>query len=95
MSALRTVTATIASGPNAGCTAIFLADLGGTEELRQLSRVARRQLRTAGIREINAATHSEFMSAEFLEGLTGAAALVIEGMFDVADLEAVISSPWI
>jgi hypothetical protein len=88
MSDLRMVAATIAAGPNAGCTAIFLAAIGATEELRQLGRAARRQVKAAGIRQIRAATHCTFMSDEFLEALTGAAALVVDGLFDTADLHA-------
>jgi hypothetical protein len=88
MSDLRMVTATIAAGPNAGCTAISLADLGAIEELTHLNRTSRRQLKAAGIREIREATHSTFMSDEILDALTGAAALVSDGLFDTTDLAA-------
>jgi hypothetical protein len=88
MSDLRMVTATIAAGPNAGCTATFLAALGATEELTHLNRAARRQVKAAGIREIREATHCTFMSDEFLDALTGAAALVFDGLFDTTDLAA-------
>src|SRR6185312_13304619 len=88
MSDSRNISATIAEGPNAGRTAIVLAYLGGIEELNRLRRAARRRVKAVGFREIKAATHSEFMSDEFLNALTGAAALVAEGVFEQSDLRA-------
>jgi hypothetical protein len=76
------IAATVAHGPNAGCTAIFSADLSGAEVLFGMNREIL-------LREVRRTTDEPFMSDDLCDGLCGAAAMKLVGLLTEADLAEV------
>jgi hypothetical protein len=74
------------SGPNAGATLVVPVSLDGAEAFQQLNRKQRSAIKADCIREVRAATHAPFDSAEFRGPVGDVAIPYALGLLNDADL---------